>query len=172
MVYATDQSKAPVLVCFLFCVPWRFLPWGLSCCHVSLFFLMFFQSGLALWSSCLGKRELVYICFSCICLFILQASGLSLEFLDIEGEVLVIMIHFPISSIHLNFSLSTKHSEVSQFSMSISPKLPPWLSPDALLFCLFHFFLVSVVGCRLWHSLDFPFNFLLILKPINFKQSI
>ena len=73
VVYATDRSKAVVLVLFLFCVAlwWFCVESCLALCY------RVFQSCLAFYSPRLGKRELIYLC---ICLFTLH-SLISVHFL-------------------------------------------------------------------------------------------
>ena len=74
-VYATDRSKAVVLVLFLFCVAlWFILP-GASCFIVlpcSLSSCFFIPFSIVITSSGEEGAGLQCICFSCICLFVLH----------------------------------------------------------------------------------------------------
>ena len=96
MVYATGRSNAVVPVWFLFYLPLWFLPRGLSgwVLHCSLFSCLF-QSCLALWSSCLGKRDLVYslrafLFLSCIRYFL----SFSLP-LGVGGLLWIVIVTLP-----------------------------------------------------------------------------
>ena len=54
-----------------------------------------------------------------------QSRADKIKFSGIHGKVLGIIIDFSVHSIHLNFSLSSKEGEVSQFRETFSPKSPP-----------------------------------------------
>ena len=75
-------------------------------------------------------------------------SGLSLELSDreksglfgsIQGEVLVLILDFPICPIHLNFSISSKQGEVSKIRETSSPELPSRMSIGFATGCVFQF---------------------------------
>ena len=91
IVYANDRSKAAVLVLFILSVwlcGFYYKSCLALCSHI-------FSVLLALWSPRLGKRESWSMCFSCICLFILQALIFVLLFLLVSGDGWLVTVANP-----------------------------------------------------------------------------
>ena len=82
VAYATDRSKAVVLVWFLVCLALWFLLRGALCCHALLFVSVFSPSPVKHSDHLAWGRESWSMCFLCIYLFILHASVRTSPFLS------------------------------------------------------------------------------------------